>query len=130
MLNIKVGVTCKTEWTVTDSMLACNVGSGTARVLATPMLAALMENSALHCVDEFCEDGETTVGIELSISHTSATPEGMKVWAIAEITKVEGRVITYKISAFDECGEIGIAAHKRCVVYGEKFQAKADQKKK
>lgn len=128
MKEIKTGTAFKTEWTVDENRLACSVGSGTARVFSTPMLAALMENAAMHCLDEYLEGDETSVGTQIDITHSSATPEGMRVWAEAEITAVEGRKISYSIKAFDECGEIGNALHTRFVVYKEKFTLKANSK--
>lgn len=128
MKEIKISTTFKTQWVVTENMLACNVGSGEAEVFSTPMLCALMENAAMHALDEFLEGDETTVGTFMELSHTAATPHGMKVWAKAEITAVNGREITYSITAYDSCGEIGKATHKRFVVLKEKFSLKAKAK--
>ena len=42
----------------------------------------------------------------LNITHSSATPEGMKVKAYAEVTEVNGREITFRVWAEDEAGLI------------------------
>ena len=68
---------------------------------------------------------ETTVGIMLNIEHISATPVGLDVRAEAEVTAVEGKVITFQVTAFDEAGEIGRGTHKRVIVNTQRFLDKA-----
>jgi predicted thioesterase len=60
----------------------------------------------------------------MNIKHTSATPVGMEVRAEAEITAVEGRMVTFSVKAFDEKGEIGSGTHKRAIIDVERFLAK------
>lgn len=128
MKQIITGTTNKSKVTVTKDKLASSVGSGAADVFATPMMIALMENSAFENLANFLEDGETSVGTEISVSHTSATPFGMEVYAVSTITAVDGRKVDFKIEAYDPCGLIGEATHSRFVVNSEKFIAKANSK--
>lgn len=130
MKDMTIGFTASAETTATADKLAVSVGSGSLKVFATPMMAALMEAAACSAVSPFLEDGETTVGTQLCIDHVVATPEGMKVTAEAEITAVSGREISLNVRAFDEAGEIGRGTHKRFVVFAEKFQSKTNQKGK
>lgn len=126
ILNTKM----KTEQTVDASKTAASVGSGTARVFATPMMVALMENAALKCLDQFLDEGETSVGTYISTTHVSATPMDMDVYAIAEIVGTDKRKVDFKITAYDKCGIIGEAEHSRVVVLGERFENKANEKLK
>ncbi len=130
MKEITVGTKCEARFKVEEKHLACTVGSGEARVFSTPMLCALMENASMNCLSQFLDGGETTVGTYIAITHSSATPLGMEVSATAEIVAVNGREISFSVTATDECGEIGKAEHKRFVVFAEKFQSKTDAKKK
>jgi len=130
MKDMTIGYQAAAEMTAAEDKLAVSVGSGSLRVFATPMMAALMEKAACNAVEPFLEEGETTVGTQLCIDHSAATPEGMKVTAEAEITAVNGREICLKVRAFDEAGEIGSGTHKRFVVFAEKFQNKTNQKGK
>jgi predicted thioesterase len=130
MKEIKINTQNKLEMIVTEDQLASKVGSGAADVFATPMMVALMENSAMQCLADFLDEGETSVGIEISVSHTSATPLGMNVYAISTITAVDGRKVDFDIEAFDECGKIGTAKHSRFVVNFEKFMQKTNAKLK
>lgn len=128
MQAVQLQATNKSETTVTKQHLASYVGSGLADVYATPMMVALMENSAMKCLAQFLEEDETSVGTEISVSHISATPLGMKVYAISTITYVDGRKVDFEIEAFDECGKIGTAKHTRFIVNSEKFLQKANSK--
>lgn len=128
MKDMTIGAVGTSTVTASEDRLAVSVGSGSLRVFATPMMAALMEAAACDAVSEFLEGDETTVGTQLCIDHVAATPEGMQVTAEAVITAVNGREISLDVRAFDEVGEIGSGTHKRFVVLAEKFQSKTDQK--
>ena len=104
---------------------AKEVGSGDLLVYATPCMVALMEGAACEAIAGCLKDTETTVGTALNIEHISATPVGLEVRAEAEVTAVEGKVITFEIRAFDEAGEIGRGTHKRVIVPVQKFLEKA-----
>lgn len=130
MKEMTIGYKGTATTTAAETKLAVTVGSGSLRVFATPMMAALMEEAACNAVAPFLEGDETTVGTQLHIDHTAATPEGMQVTAEAEITAVNGREISLNVRAFDEVGEIGSGTHKRFVVFSEKFQNKTNQRGK
>lgn len=112
------------EWSDT----ALEVGSGDLLVYATPCMAALMEGAACEAIAGCLKEGQTTVGTALNIAHTSATPVGMEVRAEAEVTAVEGKVITFSLKAFDESGEIGSGTHTRVIVNSQKFLDKTYSK--
>ena len=126
MLEIGKKYTAKIK--VSESETARIVGSGTLDVLATPKMIALMEEAAYKCIGNDLEEGSTSVGTLMNVSHLSATPIGMDVWAIAEVTNVEGRKISFKVEAYDEKGIIGQGEHERFIVYSEKFISKTYSK--
>ena len=88
-----------------------------------------MEEAAWKSIAPHLEAGQSTVGTRLDISHDSATPVGMKVWAESEVTQVDGRRIELKVAAYDEKGPIGQGTHQRFIVQDEKFLARAAAKK-
>lgn len=115
-----------TAQTVADaSKLANAVGSGSLPVFATPMMTALMEAAACDAVAVYLEPTETTVGTALHITHDAATPQGMTVRAEAEVTGVNGREISFAVTAYDEAGQIGAGTHKRFLVEQQRFLDKA-----
>jgi predicted thioesterase len=124
-MEITVGMKAVVEDLVEPMDTAEMVGSGSLKVYATPCMVALMEGAACEAIDEALPEGQTTVGIALSIEHLSATPVGLEVRAEAEVTAVEGKIISFSLKAYDEAGLIGEGTHKRAVVGCERFLEKA-----
>ncbi len=120
-MNVTVGMKGTAENLCEKEDTALEVGSGSLLVYATPCMAALMEGAACAAIEEGLAEGETTVGIELNLKHTSATPVGLEVRAEAEVTAVDGKILTFQITAYDEAGVIGEATHKRACVNTQKF---------
>lgn len=120
-MDIAIGTKGEVSTLVEVEDTALNVGSGSLRVYATPCMAALMEGAACEALEGLLGEDMTTVGIELNLKHLAATPVGMEVRAEAEVTAVEGKIITFSITAFDETGKIGEAEHKRAIVNAQKF---------
>lgn len=120
-MEITVGMkgTAKTQAEREDTAL--EVGSGSLLVYATPCMVALMEGAACDAIAEAIPENKSSVGTYLQISHLSATPVGLEVWAEAEVTAVEGSIITFQVTAFDEAGKIGEGIHKRAVITTQKF---------
>jgi fluoroacetyl-CoA thioesterase len=85
-------------------------------VFATSMMVTAMENAALNAVRDYLAPGESAVGTAVNVRHLAATPVGHRIVAEAEVTKVDGRRIEFKVSARDEIEEIGSGTHERMVV--------------
>ena len=120
-MTIEVGMKAEVSTLVEREDTAQEVGSGSLLVYATPCMAAMMEGAACEAIKAGLAEGETTVGIELNLKHIAATPVGMEVRAEAEVTAVDGKIITFAITAYDEAGEIGSAIHKRALVNSQRF---------
>ncbi len=117
------------EITVTDEQSAVMMKSGTLKVLATPAMIALIEETAWKSVQPYLEEGQGTVGTNLNINHTAPTPLDMKVRCETELIEVDGRKLRFDVKVYDECGIVGNGTHERFIIYSEKFQAKANAKK-
>ena len=120
-MEISVGMKGIASTLVEREDTAGEIGSGSLLVYATPCMVALMEGAACEALKNALPEDKTSVGIELAISHISATPVGMEVRAEAEVTMVEGSIITFQVTAFDETGKIGEGTHKRAVITTQKF---------
>lgn len=126
---IEKGILGHREQMVTPDLTADRIGSGLVQVFATPMLVALMEQTCNESVTPLLEAGQGTVGTHIDISHSAATPVGMKVWCESELVEVDRRRLVFTVKAFDECGPIGEGRHERFIIDSAKFQAKIDAKK-
>ncbi|MBM7616031.1 thioesterase family protein [Alkaliphilus hydrothermalis] len=128
--NLKVGMEGKLEITVTDKDTAEAFGSGGVKVYATPLMIGLMEGAALKAVDPHLPEGFASVGTHLDVKHLAATPVGMKVYAVAELVKIEGKKLSFKVEAFDEQEKIGEGTHERYIIQMDKFLDRVNQKGK
>lgn len=125
---LEQGIKGRMEITVTEALAAKNVGSGTLNVYATPMLIALVEETAWRSVAGELEEGQGTVGTKVDVAHIAATPMGMKVWCETQLTEVDRRRLVFSVAVYDEAGKIAEGTHERFIVDNAKFQAKADAK--
>ena len=125
---METGITNTVTLTVTDKDTAKAHGSGTLDVFATPAMIALMENTAMTSVAPCLAEDEATVGTELNVKHLSATPIGCEVTCQSELTEIDGRKLTFRVTASDSKGVIGEGTHTRFIIKVEKFLAKASEK--
>ena len=126
--QIKPGLHATVEIVVGTRDTAAHVGSGKIGVLATPILVTLLESAALQAVEQFMVTGQQTVGTRLDISHTAATPVGMRVRARAELVKVEGRKLSFSLRAEDEVETIAQGLHERLIISVERFDQRMQKK--
>ena len=127
-MSVTVGMKIRVEEVVTEQNTAICAGSGTLPVFATPFMCALMEKAAWMAIAPALNEGDSSVGTKLNISHLSATPVGLKVWAESEVTAVDGKRIEFKVTAGNEKGLIGEGTHERFIVTDERFLAKTAKK--
>ena len=121
---LEVGLKHTSELIVNDALTAIQMGSGDMPVLATPAMMALMENAAMLAVIDELPEGCTTVGGHIESSHLKPSKIGDKVSATAEVTKVDGKKIEFKVSAYSGENLLGEGTHLRFVVDRERFIAK------
>ena len=120
-MEITVGMKAQVATLVEREDTALEVGSGSLLVYATHCMVALMEGDACEAIAEALPEGKTTVGTELQITHLSATPVGLEVYAEAEVSQIDGNTITFQVAAYDEAGKIGEGIHKRAIVTSQRF---------
>ncbi len=125
---LEIGMTGHQELVVTEEFTAKAMGSGELMVFATPAMLALMEKTAYLSVAGALEEGSGSVGTMVHLTHSAASPVGMKVTCDSRLVAVDGRKLVFEIEVKDEAGTIGQATHERFIIFNEKFQAKTDAK--
>ena len=126
--RLRAGLKGAAELVVGEEHTAPFVGSGRVRVLATPVMINLMEAAALDAVEKLLPAGHQSLGIRLDVRHYAATPVGMRVRATAELVKVDGRTLDFRVEARDEKEAIGDGLHQRVVVNVARFDARVQKK--
>ena len=128
MKELKTGITGRAEDTVTEVRTAAYMGSGGLRVYATPRMTAMMEYTAWSSVEPYMEDGMSTVGTRLDISHVSASPVGAHITFESELTEIDRRKLVFTVKAYDDAGLIGEGTHERFIIDNAKFMSRAGSK--
>lgn len=126
--NLSTGSKTISEKVVANEDTAVAYGSGDILVFATPAMVGLMENAALKDALSQLPDGYSTVGTFVNVKHMAATPVGMTVRAEAELIEVNGKKLTYKVTAYDDKDKIGEGTHGRYIIHGQSFLEKVQKK--
>ena len=119
---IEPGATGRASKLVEQSDLASAYGNPEARVLATMVLATLLEKAALKAIEAGLGPDRICVGSRLDFFHQAPTPPGFTVTAEARLTEVEGRRLVFQVEAWDEQDRVAQGTHERFVVDKNKFQ--------
>jgi fluoroacetyl-CoA thioesterase len=99
-------------------------------VLATGFLVGLLEFACIRFINPHIEwPRQQTLGIQMSLSHTAATPPGLSVTVKGRLDKVEGRKLTFGLEAHDGVDPICKATHERFIIDAEKFNLAVAKKK-
>jgi fluoroacetyl-CoA thioesterase len=130
MKSVPVGAKGKFEQDVETRHLASELDPSLAAVLSTPTMVAMMEQAAINALKPFLDDGESSVGMTIEVSHTAATPPGHRARAEAEVIKVEGRRLEFSVRAFDDVEQISSGTHRRAVIDAAKFNDRIKTKQK
>lgn len=128
-MEMTVGTKHEVSVVVTEDVTAAKMKSGSLQVLATPYMVALMEQAASELCDKFVDEGISTVGTALNISHLAPTCVGGTVKAVATLTSFDGRKACFDVEAYDDAGLIGKGTHERFTIKIESFMKKALERK-
>ncbi|HZB39322.1 MAG TPA: hotdog domain-containing protein [Ilumatobacter sp.] len=123
-MNLAAGLKGEARLVVDDGDTARALGSGSVDVLGTPRLVALMEEATIDAVEGFLDNGSTTVGMRVQVDHLQPTPVGAEVVAEAYLDKIEGRRITFTVTASDSGGLVAAGKVTRVVVDVNRFMSK------
>ena len=126
--GLRAGLSGSAELVVGEEHTAPRVGSGRVHVLATPVMINLFEAAALAAVEHLLAPGYQSLGTLLNVRHVAATPVGMRVRATAEVTKVDGRTLSFRLEARDARDLIGDGTHERVIVNVERFDKRVQEK--
>ena len=129
MADIRVGTEGEARVLVTGENAIDFLGVEGARVLATPYMIGYMERTCRDTALPLLDPGHDTVGTQVNVAHLAATPIGMTVRFLAEVTAVDGRRILFRVEAWDEKEKIGEGTHERAIVNVAKFATKLAEKK-
>ena len=93
-------------------------------VLSTPHMIGWMEAAGFEALLPFCDDGEVTVGTAINVNHRAPTGIGSLVKCEAVLESVNGKFLTFRVSAHNGKEVIGYGTIGRAFVNVSKFREK------
>jgi len=118
---IQPGMTHEMSFEVQEEHLASHIGSGAARVLATPWLIMFMERTSHQLIARHLPPGYSSVGTAIDMRHLAPTPLGGKVRVVAEIVAVDNAQVSLQVQAWDEIELVGTCNHQRFIIDEARF---------
>ena len=125
---VQPGLTGQLSLIVAEEHTARHLGSGGAKVLATPQMVLLMERASVAAVDPLLPEGYRTVGVALDVRHLAPTPIGFEVRATSELIEVDGRRLAFRVQVHDRVELVGEGTHRRAIVNVQQFGERVAQK--
>lgn len=126
---LEAGITVTRTTTVDSARLASTMRSGTLDVFATPAMVAFMEETAMESVAPHLDEGCTTVGTRMEVSHIAASPLGADIRCQSTLVEVDRRRLVFDIKAWDNAELIGEGRHERFIIFSDRFMEKVNAKK-
>ena len=126
-MKLSAGLKGEARLVVGDGDTARALGSGSVDVLGTPLLVALLEEATIDAVEGHLDNGFTTVGMRVQVDHLQPTPVGAEVFAEAYLDKIEGRRITFTVTASDSGGLVAAGKVTRVMVDVNRFMSKCSK---
>lgn len=126
--SLQPGVTGHAELVAAPEHAAAAMVGGAVATFSTPSMISLMEVAAFNAVLPLLSEGQVTVGTVVNIRHLAATPLGLGVRAEAELVRVDGRRLVFRVTAFDDAERIGEGEHERFIVDVPRFMDRVQSK--
>jgi predicted thioesterase len=123
-VELSTGLRGDAHLTVTAADTARALGSGSIEVLGTPRVIALCEEATCAAVAGLLEEHSTTVAMRVQVDHVQPTPVGAEVVAEAVLERIEGRRLSFSVSASDRAGLVAVGKVTRVVVDIDRFMSK------
>jgi len=117
-MSLHVGLKHTSTHKVTDDMTPPHLRGEPLRVLSTPTMIALIERTAIDCVQPHLAPGQATVGTRVDVAHLAGTLVGMTITITVELTEIDRRKLGFRVEVRDELDEAGKGTHERFIVDG------------
>jgi predicted thioesterase len=113
MHTLNVGLTRAATYTVTREMSPPHLDG----ILATFRMIGLIEDTCLAAVQPLLDDGQTTVGTRVEVTHVGTARMGEDVTVNVRLTAVtRQRLLTFEIMVDAPSGVISMGTHQRLLV--------------
>jgi fluoroacetyl-CoA thioesterase len=125
--TLQSGIVCTHQYTVPEEKTVpyvfqeSDLFQAMPPVFATAFMVGLMEWACMEALQPHMNDDEISLGTNICVSHSAATPPGMQVTVETTLLEVSGAKTKWKILARDEKELIGEGTHERFSINRNKF---------
>ena len=116
--SLAEGFSADATYTVTEDMSPKHLD---AKVLSTPEMVQLIEETCLTAIVPHLDEGETSVGTHVSVSHVGPASAGEEVSVKAKLASIDRRRLTFEVEVHSPRGVISEGTHQRAVVDASRF---------
>jgi fluoroacetyl-CoA thioesterase len=120
--KLQAGMFIEKKIQTTAEMAASRFHESSPRVLSTPSLLTFMQTTCADVLAPFLDKKEMAVSIKIEMSHLASTPIGMTITIRAEVIRVDGRRVYFKVDAFDEMEKIAQGYNDMFIIDEERFE--------
>jgi predicted thioesterase len=128
--GLKVGTAGEQRFVVEPKHAIDFAGGGMPTILCTPWLVWFLEHAAREAVLPFLDEGESTVGAHVDVDHVAPTPLGQAVTCLARVVHIDGRLIAFKLEAWDETELIARGFHRLRVIQVGRLARRVEAKRR
>lgn len=133
--SLKAGLTYQFKFTVPESKTVpalypeSQLFQEMPHVLATGYMVGLMEWACIEAIKPYLDwPREQSLGTHVNFAHLAATPPGLTVTVDVKLDNVEGRKLSFSVSAHDGVDKISEGTHERYVIDAARFSEKLAKK--
>ena len=114
---------------VTEDLSAGRIGSGDLPVLASPSIVALVERTAVDCLQLRLPAELTTVGASFVLTHSAPTPVSAEISVSVSLEPGNSRKLRFGFIVADQAGEVARGSHVRVIVERDRFMRTAESRR-
>jgi len=111
--TLTTGIRRRSQHVVTDDMSPAHLPF---KVLSTPSMIQLIEATCLAAAQKHLDDGETTVGIHVCVSHAASVSAGETIDIACELTEMDRRRLVFETTVTSGDTVVSEGTHQRFVV--------------
>ena len=116
--SLAVGLSSRDTVVVTQDMSPPHLP---AKVLSTPSMVGLIEAACLAAAQPHLDEGQTTVGTHVNVSHTGPAMAGEEVSVFVELEEIVKRRLRFSVEVSSPRESISTGTHERAVVDLSRF---------
>lgn len=122
---MNTGISGAVELDVSEVDTALHLGTGDVRVLSTPRIVELCEQATVRALEGMVQEGRTSVGFRVEVTHLAPIAVGSSVVAAATLERTEGKRLVFNVTVSDRCGLVAAGKVTRVLVDRAAFLDKA-----